>query len=42
MESGPRYNYILDSFVFSHENYIMSSVLYEISCYITCIAHNGI
>ena len=39
---------ILQSFVFSRENYMLSSVLsvHVLSCYITCIAHtfhiNGI
>ena len=46
MESGPQYIYILQSFVFSRENYMLSSVMYVLSCYITCIAHtlhiNGI
>ena len=46
MESGPQYIYILQSFVFSRENYMLSSVLSVLSCYITCIAHtfhiNGI
>ena len=36
----------LESFVFSRENYMISSVLSVLSCYITCIAHifhiNGI
>ena len=46
MESGPQYIYILQSFVFSRENYMLSSVMSVISCYITCITHtlhiNGI
>ena len=43
-----RYIYILQRFVFSHENYLISSVLSVLSCFITrtCIAHtfyiNGI
>ena len=37
MESGPQYIYILQSFVFSRENYKLSSVLSVLSCYITCI-----
>ena len=39
IESGPRYIYILQSFVFSRENYTKSSVLSVLSCYITCITH---
>ena len=46
MDSGPQYIYILQSFVFSRENYMLSSVLSVLSCYIACIAHtlhiNGI
>ena len=46
MESGPQYIYILQSFVFSREDYMIPSVLSVLSCYITCIAHtlhiNGI
>ena len=46
MEPGPKYIYILQSFVFSRENPKLSSVLSVLSCYITCIAHtfhiNGI
>ena len=46
MDSGPQYIYILQSFVFSRENFMLFSVLSELSCYITCIAHtfhiNGI
>ena len=46
IESGPQYIYILQSFVFSRENYMISSVFSALSCYITCIAHtfhiNGI
>ena len=46
MESGPQYIYIFQSFVFSRENYKLSTVLSVLSCYITCIAYtfhiNGI
>ena len=35
MESGPQYIYILQNFVFSRENYKLSSVLSELSCYKT-------
>ena len=38
IESGTRYIYILKSFVFSDENYMISFVLSVLSCYITCIA----
>ena len=39
MESGPQYIYLLQSFVFSRENYMVSTVSYVLSCYIPCIAH---
>ena len=39
MDSGFQYIYILQSLVFSRENYMLSSVLSVLSCYITCIAH---
>ena len=39
MESGSQYIYILQSFVFFSENYMLSSVLSVLSCYITCIAY---
>ena len=46
MDSGPQYIYILQGFVFFRENYMVSSVLSVLSCYVTCIAHtfhiNGI
>ena len=38
IESGPQYIYFLKSFVFSDENYMISSVLSVLSSYITCIA----
>ena len=37
IEFGPRYIYFSKSFVFSDENYMISSVLSVLSCYITCI-----
>ena len=46
IESGPQYINILQSFVFSREHYMITSVLSVLSCNITCIAHkfhiNGI
>ena len=39
MDYGPQYIYILQSFVFSRENYKLSSILYVLSCYVTCITH---
>ena len=38
IEFGPRYIYFFKRFVFSDENYMISSVLSVLSCYITCIA----
>ena len=39
MESGPQYIYILQSFVFSRENYVIFCIVCTFICYITCIAH---
>ena len=39
IESGPRYIYILKSFVFSDENYMISSVLSVLSCYISIVIY---
>ena len=38
IEIGPWYIYYLESFVFSRENNMISSVLYVLLCYITCIS----
>ena len=38
IETGPWFIHFLKSLIFSRENYILSSVLSVLSCYITCIA----